>query len=409
MGNTWRFAWRNIWRNPRRTILTVLAIAFGAALLVFSIGIQLGQYDLMIDNSVRIYQGLLQVQKKGYLDEPKMRSSIADIQNLANYLRKTTGIASIAARANGFALVSSEKRTYGSLIVGVEPSRENLVSILPGVIREGRYLSSMDANEVVIGRSMARNMLLKLGDEITILGSGRNGSVAAAIAPVVGIYDSGSRDLDRNLIQMPLGSFQQVFAMEGHGHALVIYHEDVKQVETLRARIQTLVEPYDGLVTLSWDEIQPGVKQMIELDYSSGWMMYIVLVGVITFSILNTFLMSVMERTREFGIMLALGYKPFNIGKLVMLEALILTLLALVIGTLIGLGINIYFYIYGLTFSGMEEFAKMYNMPATLTPQISIKSVLLGPGVILIFTLLAALYPAMRIRLLQPVEAMRKI
>ncbi|MFW2374203.1 MAG: ABC transporter permease [Gammaproteobacteria bacterium] len=409
MANTWRFAWRNIWRHPRRTILTVLAIAFGAALLVFSIGFQLGQYDLMIDNSVRIYQGLLQVQKKGYLDEPKMRSSIADIQGLARHLRTSTGIESIAARANGFALVSSETRTYGSLIVGVEPTREFLVSILPGVIREGRYLSSLDANEVVIGRSMARNMQLKLGDEITILGSGRDGSVAAAIAPVVGIYDSGSRDLDRNLIQMPLGSFQQVFAMEGQGHALVIYHEDVKQVEGLRARIQSIVEPYDGVVTLSWDEIQPGLKQMIELDYSSGWMMYIVLVGVITFSILNTFLMSVMERTREFGIMLALGYKPFNIGKLVMLEALVLTLLALVLGTLIGLGVNIYFYIYGLTFSGMEEFAKMYNMPATLTPQISLKSVLMGPGVILIFTLLAALYPAMRIRLLQPVEAMRKI
>lgn len=409
MGNTWRFAWRNIWRHPRRTILTVLAIAFGAALLVFSIGIQLGQYDLMINNSVRIYQGLLQVQKQGYLDEPKMRSSIADIRDLADLLRKRTGIESIAARANGFALVSSEKRTYGSMIVGVEPSREDMVSILPGVIREGRYLSSMDANEVVIGRSMARNMQLKLGDEITILGSGRDGSVAAAIAPVVGIYDSGSRDLDRNLIQMPLGSFQQLFAMQGHGHVLVIYHEDVKQVESLRTQIQSIVEPYDGVVTLSWDEIQPGVKQMIELDYSSGWMMYIVLVGVITFSILNTFLMSVMERTREFGIMLALGYKPFNIGKLVMLEAFVLTLLALVVGTLIGLGINIYFYIYGLTFSGMEEFAKMYNMPATLTPQISIKSVLMGPGVILIFTLLAALYPAMRIRLLQPVEAMRKL
>lgn len=409
MGNTWRFAWRNIWRNPRRTILTVLAIAFGAGLLVFSIGFQLGQYDLMIGNSVRIYQGLLQVQKLGYLDEPKMRSSIADIQGLADHLRQATGIESIAARANGFALVSSEKRTYGSLIVGVEPDRESLVSILPGVIREGRYLSSLNANEVVIGRSMARNMQLKLGDEITLLGSGRDGSVAATIAPVVGIYESGSRDLDRNLIQMPLGNFQQVFTMEGQGHALVIYHEDVKQVEALRTQIQNIVEPYDGLVTLSWDEIQPGLKQMIELDYSSGWMMYIVLVGVITFSILNTFLMSVMERTREFGIMLALGYKPFNIGKLVMLEAFVLTLLALVVGTLIGLGVNIYFYIYGLTFSGMEEFAKMYNMPATLTPQISLKSVLLGPAVILIFTLLAALYPAMRIRLLQPVEAMRKI
>ena len=409
MANTWRFAWRNIWRHPRRTVLTILAIAFGAGLLVFSIGFQLGQYDLMIDNSVRIYEGLLQVQKKGYLDEPKMRTSITDIRSLAETIRQQTGFKDVAARANGFALVSSEKRTYGTLIVGVEPTYEDRVSILPGVTKQGRYLSAVDAHEVVIGLSLAKNMQLKVGDEITLLGTGRDGSFAASILPVVGIYESGSRDLDRNLIQMPLTTFQEIFSMNGHGHSIVIYHEDVKQVELFRQQIQQIVDSDSNLVTLSWDEIQPGLKQMIELDYSSGWMMYIVLVAIITFSILNTFLMSVLERTREFGIMLALGFKPINIGQLVMIEAVILTLLALVIGTLIGLGINIYYAIYGLTFSGMEEIAQMYNMPAVLTPQISVKSVLLGPGVIFIFTLLAALYPAMRIRKLQPVEAMRKI
>lgn len=197
--------------------------------------------------------------------------------------------------------------------------------------------------------------------------------------------------------------------MQGHGHALVIYHKDVKQLEVFRVQIQQQISKHNTLTVLSWDEIQPGLKQMIELDYSSGWMMYIVLVVVITFSILNTFLMSVLERTREFGIMLALGYRPFDIGRLVMLEALILTLIALTIGTAIGFAINLYFYIYGLSFSGMDELAKMYNMPSAITPQLSLQSIFMGPAVILIFTLLAALYPALRIRLLQPVEAMRKI
>ncbi len=409
MTSSWAFAWRNIWRHPRRTILTILAIAFGAGLLVFSIGLQLGQYDLMIQNSVRIYHGLLQVQKEGYQDEPKMRSSIANIRELGEQLRQATGIEAITARANGFALVSSATRTYGTLIVGVEPKLEERVSSLPGVIKDGHYFSAVDAQEVLIGRSLARNMQLSVGDELTILGTGRDGSVAATILPVVGIYESGSRELDRNMVQMPLATFQDVFSMQGHGHALVIYHKDVKQLEVFRVQIQQQISKHNTLTVLSWDEIQPGLKQMIELDYSSGWMMYIVLVVVITFSILNTFLMSVLERTREFGIMLALGYRPFDIGRLVMLEALILTLIALTIGTAIGFAINLYFYIYGLSFSGMDELAKMYNMPSTITPQLSLQSIFMGPAVILIFTLLAALYPALRIRLLQPVEAMRKI
>jgi putative ABC transport system permease protein len=408
MNTTWRFAWRNIWRHPRRTILTMLAIAFGSALLVFSIGFQLGQYDLMIKGSVSIYQGLIQVQKEGYLDDPKIRTSIADIQQLSENLRQQTNIDSFTARANGFALVSSQKRTYGSIVTGVEPSYESKVSILPNVVREGSYLSSDSANEIVIGKSLAKNMQVKVGDELTIMGNGRDGSMAATVLPIVGIFESGSKAIDRNLMQIPLKTFQEIFSMGSHGHSIVFYHDQVKQDQLFKSQIENIITDKQ-LVTLTWDEIQPGIKQMIELDYSSGWFMYIVLIAVITFSILNTFLMSVLERTREFGIMLALGYKPFNIGKLVMLEAFILTLFALIAGTLLGLAINTYFAVYGLTFEGMDEIASMYNMPATIYPQISFESTLIGPLVIFIFTLLSALYPAMKIRKLQPVEAMRKI
>jgi len=409
MSTNWRFAWRNIWRHPRRTILTMLAIAFGSALLVFSIGFQLGQYDLMIKGSVSIYQGLIQVQKDGYLDEPKMRNSIENIQSVTQKIRESTGINSIAARANGFALVSSQQRSYGTLITGVEPDFEKDVSIIPGTVKQGHYLSSDEANEIIIGKSLAKNIKAEIGDELTIMGSGRDGSIAATILPVVGIYESGSRELDRNLIQIPLKTFQKIFTMGTHGHSIVFYHDDIKQEPLFMSQISSAVADQKNLVTLSWDQVQPGVKQMIELDYSSGWFMYVVLIMVITFSILNTFLMSVLERTREFGIMLALGYKPFNIGKLVMLEALLLTLFALAFGTLIGLAINLYYAKYGLTFEGMEEIASMYNMPSTLYPQISLESTLLGPLIIFIFTLLSALYPAMKIRKLQPVEAMRKI
>lgn len=408
MNTTWRFAWRNIWRHPRRTLLTMLAIAFGSALLVFSIGFQLGQYDLMIKGSVSLYQGLIQVQKEGYLDDPKIRTSISDIQQLSENLRQQTNIDSFTARANGFALVSSQKRTYGSLITGVEPAYESKVSILPNVVREGRYLSSDSANEIVIGKSLAKNMQVKVGDELTIMGNGRDGSMAATVLPIVGIYESGSKEIDRNLIQIPLKTFQEIFSMGSHGHSIVFYHDLVKQDQLFKSQIKSILNNKQ-LVTLTWDEIQPGIKQMIELDYSSGWFMYIVLVAVITFSILNTFLMSVLERTREFGIMLALGYKPFNIGKLVILEALILTLFALIVGTLLGLAVNTYFLVYGLTFEGMEEIASMYNMPSTIYPQVSFESTLIGPLVIFIFTILSALYPAMKIRKLQPVEAMRKI
>lgn len=409
MTTSLRFAWRNIWRNPRRTILTILAISFGAALLVFSIGLQLGQYDLMIANNVRVFQGLLQIQRGGYLDDARMRTSIPRVIARAQDIRDKTKIDDVAARAHGFALVSSDTRTYGSMIVGVEPEYEPKVSIIPGLVKEGRYFTGNEARELVLGRSLAKNMQVTIGDEVTLLGSGRDGSVAAVVLEVVGIFNSGSADLDRSLVEIPLLTFQDVFGMEDHGHAIVLYHKDVSRVEALQRQLSAIVGNTDNLVVLRWDEIQPGLKEAIELDYASGWFMYAVLVAIITFSIMNTFLMSVMERTREFGIMLALGYRPWNIGKLVMLEALMLTLIALAFGTSIGVMVNLYYYYNGLTFSGMEEIAQLYNMPASITPQISFKAIVIGPLFILAFTLLAALYPAMRIRRLHPVDAMRKL
>lgn len=410
MPTNWILAWRNIWRNIRRTVLTMCAIGFGAALIVFSVSIQLGEYDLMISGTTRIYHGLLQVQKKGYLDDAKMRDSIPGALELAEKLRKKTGINAISTRANGFALVSSAQRTYGVAVTGVDYKHEKLVSIIPGLVKEGNYLSSNTANEIVIGRSLATNLKITIGDELTIMGSGRDGSIAATILPVVGIFDSGIPELDRSMVQMPIKTFQETFSMQDHAHAIVIYHEDADLALPLKNQIQQFINPLrQDLVAVTWDQVQPGIKESIELDYSSGWVMYIVLVAIITFSIMNTFLMSVLERTREFGIMLALGYKPYNIGKLVMLEALFLTVIALIIGTLIGLAVNYYFFINGLHFEGMEEIAATYNMPSTIRPQISLESTLTGPLVILVFTLLSALYPAMKLRKLKPVEAMRQI
>ncbi|MDH5516385.1 MAG: ABC transporter permease [Gammaproteobacteria bacterium] len=410
MNTAWRFAWRNIWRNKRRTVLTMCAIGFGAALIVFSVGLQLGQYDLMISGSTRIFQGLIQVQKRGYLNDARMRNTIPDAQSLAKKIRHETAINDIAVRANGFALVSSKERTYGVAVIGVETQYESYVSIIPGLIKSGRYLSADNANEMVIGRSLAKNLKVKLGDELTILGSGRDGSIAAAVLPVTGVFESGSRELDRSMIQIPIKTFQETFSMQTHAHAIVLYHQNSALLEPIKSQLDGILMPMnENLVAVGWDQIQPGIKESIELDYSSGWFIYIILIAIITFSIMNTFLMSVLERTREFGIMLALGFKPLNIGKLVMMEALILTVFALTIGTLIGISVNYYFLINGLTFEGMEEIAAQYNMPATITPQISLESSLLGPVTILVFTLVAALYPALKIRKLKPVEAMRHL
>lgn len=408
MGMMLRLAWRNIWRHPRRTGLTLAAIIFSDALLVWMIALQLGQYDVMIEYALRSFTGNVQVQATGYKENPQIYRTIPDVAGLAARIRKDTGDEHVAARGIGFALVSSKSRTYGAQIVGVQPEFEGKVSNIPGLIKQGRYLSGERAQEAVVGSVMARNLNIKLGDELTVLGSGKDGSFAATVLPVVGIFTSGNVDMNRYFVEIPLKTFQDVFSMGSDGHVIAAAGIPAVQTPRLQAEIRHVVGD-DKLVVLDWEQLIPGLKQAIEVDFTTAWIMYAVLVALVAFSVLNTFLMSVLERTREFGIMLALGLTPARVGRLVLLESTVMAITGFLLGALVGILVTLYFHVYGFSYPGMEDIAAEFNMPSVIYPLINFTSVTLGPSVILIATILSALYPAARLRKLRPVEAMETV
>jgi ABC-type lipoprotein release transport system permease subunit len=405
---TTRLAWRNLWRHRRRTWLTASAIAFVTMLLVFLEALQFGAYDMMIDTNLRVFTGQMQVQREGYHAKPQMRTTVPQAQALAARLR-ATGLDGVAVRAQGFALASSESRSYGVPVIGVEPAFEPRVSTLSRLVKQGRYLSGDTAQEAVLGATLARNLKLAVGDELTLLGSGKDGSIAATIVPVVGIFDSGNPELDRHLVQLPLKTFQEIFSMGDDAHAIVVSGPDLETISRTMAAVRAQLAPGSGLVVLDWEQLLPGVKQLIQADMVQNWVTYLALILIVTLSIMNTFLMTVLERTREFGIMLALGAGPWRIGGLVVLESALLTLLGLALGIALGGGISVYFYFEGFTFPGMREIYAQFGLPGLIHPRLSLLTLTLGPSVIFAFMLLAALYPALRIRKLHPVEAIHAV
>ncbi len=407
MGLSLRLAWRNLWRQPRRTWLTTSAMVFSNVLLIFLISLQFGMYGMMIDNTLSLMTGHLQIQAPGYREAQKMRQVVPNVLDLAESLRAELGTDRIAARASAFALASSQDRTQGLQILGVEPDFEPRVSTLPGLVREGRYLDDSRAQEIVVGRVLARNLRIGIGDELTILGSGRDGSFAAAILVVAGIFESGVADLDRSIAMMPLGAFQEAFTMQAAGHQVVVSAEQLAEVPALKAELEARLPPDEDLVVHDWDTLQAGLRQMIQADISSAFFMYAVLVVLVAFSVLNTQLMSVLERTREFGIVLALGLRPGHLGSLVLLETALMGLMGAVLGILVGVLVTAWFSEHGLSYPGLEELAAGFNLPGRMYPRLTPWSVLSGPLVVFAFTVLAAVYPALRLRRLEPVEAMR--
>lgn len=404
-----RMAWRNLWRHQRRTWLTATAMIFSNVLLVFMISLQIGSYDMMIDNTLRAFSGHIQVQHEGYQENPKLRSSIAEVAELTQQVREAVPGAVVAARASGFALASSEQRSLGIQVVGVQPEYEPGVSTFPGLVSEGRFLQDEQAAEIFVGAVLARNLKVGVGDELTLLGSGRDGSFAAGVVTIVGTFDSGSPDMDRNLAEVPLGYFQQTFSMDGHGNAIVVAVGSLDEIPSSLASIDAVIRDRANLTSLDWQTLQPGLKQAIQADFSSAWFMYGVLIILVAFSVMNTQLMSVLERTHEFGVITALGIKPIRLASLVMLETALMALIGLVLGLLLGGMVAVYFNQVGFTYPGMEEMAGRFNLSDRVYPIVTPISLLLGPSVVFVFCLLAAIYPSLRLFRLQPVEAMRAV
>jgi putative ABC transport system permease protein len=404
-----KMAWRNIGRNPRRSVLTILAVAFASTLLVFMLSWQFGSYDTMINSTVKIHTGHLQVQTRGYQDKRSIRLAVPDPKAVGRILERTPEVAVYTFRTSAFSLVSSKDRTYGAMVVGIDPEREAKVSAIETFVRRGDYLSESDTDQALVGRLLAKNLKVDLGDELVLLGQGRDGSIAATVVKVKGIFSSGLDELDRSTLNIPLKTFQDVYTMDGAVHEVVALGRSLDEVPAIKETVSTAIEKTDkkdGLVALDWMELMPGLIEAIQMDLVSGFIFYIILIVVVAFSILNTFLMAIFERTREFGVLMALGATPGRLSKLILLESASMTLVGIAIGVIAGSLITWYFQAHGIVISGATEVMRQYGLPERMYPRLSMLSVSIGAGVVLVITLLTALYPVFKVRRLRPVEAM---
>jgi ABC-type lipoprotein release transport system permease subunit len=363
----------------------------------------------MINSSVKIQTGHLQVQAEGYRDDRDIRRVVPEPEKISKIVEGIPRLAAYTFRSEAFALVSSKNRTYAAMLVGIDPPREARVSTLKNIIRKGAYLEAADSNRALVGSLLAKNLQVDVGDELVILGQGRDGSIAATVVRVKGVFNSGQDDFDRSVVHIPLGFFQETFFMRGDVNALVAVSQTLEAVPGIKTALRNRLKqlPFaDELVVLDWKQLLPGLMQAIKMDLISGFIFYIILIVVVAFSILNTFLMAIFERTREFGVMMAIGARPGRLVKFILFESAGITLLGSVVGILAGCVVTWYFQIHGILIPGAEEMARQFGLPDRIYPHLSLLSVGIGAGIVLVITGLTALYPALRIRRLKPVEAL---
>ncbi len=397
-------AWRNIWRQPIRTALSVGGMAFASVLLVFMLSFQFGAYDTMKASMLKIADGYGQFQPPGYHDDPDIAARIMEPEALLADLARLPAVAEAAPRATGFALLASGERSFAAAVIGIDPEREPKVTTFSTLVARGRALAPGDDAAIVIGAGLARNMGLAPGDSVTLLGTAADGSVAADVLKVVGVFQTGMPEIDRQIAQMPLARFNDSFYMEG-GVNVVAVGGDFHAVAGATPALRRIAARH-GLVYLDWGELHPEVKSAIQLDMTTAVLLYATLVVVVVFVILNTLYMSVLERTREFGMLLALGMKPGQIGRLVWVEMILLSVMGTGLGVGLGMAVTAWVQHVGIAFEGMEEIYRQWGLPTRMYPAMTPFRVLIGPGVIVVAISLLGIIPYRRTLGLEPVTAM---
>lgn len=393
-------AWRNLWRNPRRTGLTSGGIGFAVLLMLFAQASQLGSFSIAIENATRLLTGHLQVQHPSYADDPSLRYTVTGASQLAHQIAADPAVLAVGQRAVAFALASVDERSSGAEIMGVEPAAEAVLSTLPASVVEGRYLEAPD--EAVIGAGLARNLGAGLADTLIILGSTRDGGVAAMTATVVGIFATGIVDVDRTIVQVPLAAFQTAFELDDEAHMLVVRLDDIDDAAALAA----VGDP--RWAWLPWQRLLPEIEQTIDLKRASSGIFFALLALLVTFSAFNAFAMTVYERRREFGMLLAIGMRPVGILGMLEVEALWLTSLGVATGVAIGTTLVLVLGVVGIPLGEAGAMLQRFHMPDRMYPALSARILLTGPIIMFAVIPLAALLPALRILRLRPVLALRE-
>lgn len=386
---TIKIAFRNIFRQKRRTILTILTMIVGFTLAAVSIGWSDGTYSYIINMFTRNRIGHVQIHREGYLDEPSLYKTIDDYESVASICEKVKGVETWSPRIESAGLASVGEKSSGIQIMGIDPEREAKATSFDKKIISGNSLSAEPSYEAVIGKGLAEILDADVGSEIVIISQGADGSIANDLYNIVGIADSGDDISDRSSCYLHIQDAQSLLVLEGRIHEIALILSDLGEVnrviETLKKALQGR-----GLEVTPWQEVARSFYQAMQADRQGMWIMLFVVVLVVAVGVLNTVLMSVLERTREYGLLKAIGTRPNQLFRLVLYESFIIAAASVFVGSALGTFANHLLSIHGISLSepftyGGMEFQEMRSKVTAQSLYIPAITVILSAVVVSVF------------------------
>ncbi|EAU54115.1 ABC transporter permease [Mariprofundus ferrooxydans] len=408
-----KLAWRNIWRRKRRTLITAFSIGFGVMLSVTFTGSGDYTYTNMIDMGASMGMGHVTVEPPGYHLKPTLDKRLTGTAKLQQQIMALPGVAGATVRITGQAMFASARKSVGGAFIAVDPEFETAQNnLLLRSIVAGSMFAESSGRGMVIGSKLAKKLKVKIGKKVVYTTTDAHGEIVSDIARITGIFTTGIDIVDGIMALLPISSVQKTLGYAPDEATLIaVVISDQRHAEGMRDAIARLPAAADTAV-MTWKKSQPDLAGVIAFDKAGNYISQFLVGLLIAVGILNTMLMSVLERTREFGVMMAVGMSPGVLFRLVMVESFWLAIVGLLLGVIITAPWYYYLYHTGIDFSG--AFGSDFSYGGVLVdPVFKVRlfkeSVMAILGGVFTLALLAGLYPAWRAGRVPPVESLKTI
>ena len=404
-----KMAWRNMWRNWRRTMIATIAIVLGLILLIFMNTLIKGSDQALFGNAVRLYGGNIMVHAPGFRIKAN-RLPMLPLENADEIVQVALAQPQVVAaskRINTGGMVSDREGTYPVTISGIQPTVEAPISLVAENVTQGRFLRDDDEGAIIVGKGLADLLDISVDDRVTLIGRRQNEAMRQHSMTIIGIYDLGLPEAEKGMVFINLPDAQSLYNLRDQETEVAISLQSVGQEKALVAKLQADLPDYE---IDSWETLRPELRQTMDIKAIFTSIFGFIVLLIASIGILNLMLMAVFERTREMGVMAALGMKGRQLMGLFLLEGILIGFVGAVIGCILGWALVLAVGQVGIDFSFASQTGELTAlMGSRIYPSISAINII-GYGIaVLVIAGLASLYPALQASRKEPAEALHHV
>lgn len=404
-----QLAWRNIWRNPRRTLVILTAVILGVWSMIFLSALMRGIVEGMIENGISSLTGDIQIQDSDYPTDPSVQNSLDSPELIQGILTRTLPEGSrFTLRVRVNAVASNARHTRGVTLVGIEPHKEKGISFIGQGVVQGRYLQGRATNQVLIGKKLAEQFETGLGRKLILMSQNKKGRITSRAFRIQGVFDAEMESTEKRYLFVHREEAQRMLGIGEAVSEAVVLLKNHDQAASVAKQIESSLAA-DEYSVRTWRESLPLLDVYLELYNGFVLIWFVVVFMAMGFGIVNTTLMAVFERMREFGLLKSLGMRPKRIVKTILIESCFILVSGVFIGDLLGLLSCLAVSGSGIDLSGFAQGAEFANMSRIIYPAVWLEDIVKANLVVLGLGLLVSLYPAVKAARFKPVEALVQV